>query len=405
MGRKIALVATLDTKGNEAAFIRDEIRARRHIPVIIDIGVQGKPAIPGDVSRAQVARAGGATIRALVKGNDRGVAVAAMANGVENIAQKLYAKGELDAIISIGGSAGTTIGTQAMRALPVGIPKVMVSTLASGNTRPYVGTKDIAMIYSIVDISGLNRVSRAIFANAAAAVCAMATAKRTSKSDRPLVGATMFGVTTPCVEKVREALETPEVGYEVLVFHATGTGGQAMESLIRDGLIVGVVDITTTELADELVGGVLSAGPDRLEAAGLAGIPQVVCPGATDMVNFGPPDTVPAKFKRRLFHQHNPTVTLMRTTAEENRKLGRMTAEKLNRSRGPTAVVLPLKGVSQIDAPGFAFHSLAADSAYREALLKTIDRKKVRVKEVDAHINDEVFAAEIVGSFLELTSP
>ena len=405
MGKNIVVVATLDTKGNEAAFIRDQIRAKRQNPLIIDSGVQGKAAIPADITRAAVARAGGTSIRALVEGNDRGVAVAAMANGVESIVGKLYAKGEVDAIISIGGSAGTTVGTQAMRALPVGVPKVMVSTLASGDTRPYVGTKDITMMYSVVDISGLNRVSRAVFANAAAAVCAMASAKRTSGSDRPLLGATMFGVTTPCVEKVRQALENPEIGYETLVFHATGTGGQAMESLIRDGLIVGVVDITTTELADELVGGVLSAGPDRLEAAGKAGIPQVVCPGATDMVNFGPPDTVPGKFRSRKFHQHNPTITLMRTTARENAALGRITAEKLNKARGPAAVVLPLKGVSQIDAPGFSFHDPKADAAYRESLLKTIDAKRVLVKEVDANINDDLFAAEVVGTFLEITSP
>jgi len=317
----------------------------------------------------------------------------------------MYARGEVDAIISIGGSAGTTVGTQAMRALPVGVPKLMVSTLASGDTRPYVGTKDVTMMYSVVDISGMNRVSRAVFANAANAICAMATAKRTSKADRPLLGATMFGVTTPCVEKVRSALETPEVGFELLVFHATGTGGEAMESLINDGLITGVVDVTTTELADELVGGVLSAGPDRLEAAGNAGIPQVVCPGATDMVNFGSIETVPAKFKKRLFHIHNPTVTLMRTTPAENKKLGEITASKLNKAKGPAAAVIPLQGVSQIDAPGYSFHAPKADKAYRDAFMKTINEKKVLVKEVDANINDDVFAAEVVATFLEISAP
>lgn len=404
MSKTIAVVATLDTKGNEAAFISDQIRSARLTPLVIDAGVQGRAKIKADFTQTQVAKAGGASLKKLVAGNDRGVAVAAMADGVENIIRKLYDRGKIDGVISIGGSAGTTVGTQAMRALPVGFPKVMVSTLASGDTRPYVGTKDITMMYSVVDISGMNRVSRAVFANAAAAVCAMAKAKRSSKADRPLLGGTMFGVTTPCVEKVRAALESPAVGYEMLVFHATGTGGQAMESLIEDGLISGVVDITTTELADELVGGVLSAGPDRLEAAGRAGIPQVVCPGATDMVNFGPRNTVPAKWKKRKFHQHNPTVTLMRTTVAENGKLGTITAEKLNKAKGPTAVVLPLGGVSQIDAPGYSFHDPKASAAYRAALLKKINRKKILVKEVDANINDDVFAAEIIATFLELTN-
>ncbi|MDP6356325.1 MAG: Tm-1-like ATP-binding domain-containing protein, partial [Planctomycetota bacterium] len=387
MGKNIVLVATLDTKGTEAAFIRDIIDSKRHQPIVVDSGVQGQPKIRADISRAQVAKAGGKSIKKIASANDRGAAVAVMADGVEKIISRMYARGEVDAIISIGGSAGTTVGTQAMRALPVGVPKLMVSTLASGDTRPYVGTKDVTMMYSVVDISGMNRVSRAVFANAANAICAMATAKRTSKADRPLLGATMFGVTTPCVEKVRSALETPEVGFELLVFHATGTGGEAMESLINDGLITGVVDVTTTELADELVGGVLSAGPDRLEAAGNAGIPQVVCPGATDMVNFGPRETVPAKFKKRLFHIHNPTVTLMRTTPAENKKLGEITATKLNKAKGPAAAVIPLQGVSQIDAPGYSFHAPKADKAYRDAFMKTINEKKVLVKEVDANIN------------------
>jgi uncharacterized protein (UPF0261 family) len=404
MGKNIVLVATLDTKGIEAAFIRDISTSKRLRPIVIDSGVQGQPKIRADISRAQVAKAGGSSLSKIAGANDRGAAVAVMANGAEKIVAKMHATGELDAIISIGGSAGTTVGTQAMRALPVGVPKLMVSTLASGDTRPYVGTKDVTMMYSVVDISGMNRVSRAVFANAANAICAMARAKRTSKSDKPLLGATMFGVTTPCVEKIRSALETPEVGFELLVFHATGTGGQAMEGLINDGMITGVVDVTTTELADELVGGVLSAGPDRLEAAGKAGIPQVICPGATDMVNFGPKETVPAKFKKRLFHVHNPTVTLMRTTPAENKLLGEITATKLNKAKGPTAAVIPLQGVSQIDAPGYSFHDPKASKAYRDAFMKTIN-KKILVKEVDANINDDIFAAEVVATFLEISAP
>lgn len=405
MGKNIVLVATLDTKGIEAAFIRDIITSKRLRPIVIDSGVQGQPKIRADISREQVAKAGGSSLKNLIDANDRGAAVAVMANGAEKIVTKMHASGELDAIISIGGSAGTTVGTQAMRALPVGVPKLMVSTLASGDTRPYVGTKDVTMMYSVVDISGINRISRAVFANAANAICAMARAKRTSKADKPLLAATMFGVTTPCVEKVRSALETPGVGFELLVFHATGTGGQAMEGLISDGMITGVLDITTTELADELVGGVLSAGPDRLEAAGKAGIPQVICPGAIDMVNFGPKETVPAKFKNRLFHVHNPTVTLMRTTPSENKLLGEITATKLNRAKGPTAAVIPLMGVSQIDAPGYSFHDPKADKAYRDAFMNTINSKKVLVKQIDANINDDIFAAEVVATFLEISAP
>jgi uncharacterized protein (UPF0261 family) len=323
-----------------------------------------------------------------------------MAVGAAVVLRNLHDQGKIQGLISLGGSAGTNIGTAAMRALPVGFPKLMVSTLASGDTRPYVGTKDVAMLYSVVDIAGLNFLSRRILGNAAAAIAGMVKqAEIKEEAGKPLIAATMFGVTTPCVTRARRILE--ERGYEVLVFHATGMGGKAMEDLITDGFIAGVLDVTTTELADELVGGVQSAGPHRLEAAGERGIPQVVCPGAVDMVNFGPLETVPEKFKGRRLYAHNPTVTLMRTTTEECAQLGRITAEKLNRARGPVVFVMPLQGVSAIDVAGGPFHSPAADAAYLAALKGSLD-PKVRLIEVDAPINDERFAWAVAEALLQM---
>lgn len=386
----VAIFGTLDTKGAEFRFLRDRLRALGVEPLVVNCGPLEEPAFPPDVSAQEVAAAAGTSLAALRARRDRGEAVAAMARGAAQIAAQLFAEGRLHGIISLGGSAGTTIGTAAMRALPVGVPKVMVSTLASGDTRPYVDTKDICMLYSVVDIAGINRLSRRILGNAAAAIAGMLSAPAPpAGEDRPLIGATMFGVTTPCVTRARELVEA--AGYEVLVFHATGTGGRAMEDLVRAGYLVGVLDITTTELADELVGGVLSAGPERLEAAGAAGIPQVVAPGALDMVNFGPPETVPPRFRDRRFYQHNPTVTLMRTTSEENAALGRIVAEKLSRARGPVTVLLPLRGVSAIDREGQPFYDPEADAAFRSAL-KAHLRAHVRLCELDLHLNDAEFA-------------
>jgi uncharacterized protein (UPF0261 family) len=277
-----------------------------------------------------------------------------------------------------------------MKAMPVGMPKVMVSTMASGDTSAYVDVKDITMMYSVVDVAGLNRLSRRILANAAGAVCGMVEQEIPVAEDKPLVAATMFGVTTPCVTHVRERLEA--AGYEVLVFHATGSGGRAMESLVADGFIAGVADVTTTEWADELIGGVLAAGPERLAAAAKAGIPQVVSVGALDMCNWGAIDTVPGAFKDRNLYRHNPQVTLMRTTPDENAALGRIIAEKLNATTGPTALFLPLRGVSMIDADGGPFWSPEADTALFDALRTTLDRSKVDLVELDLHINDPAFA-------------
>ncbi len=398
----VLLVGTLDTKGTEFAYVRDRLKAAG-VPVLVaDAGVMGPPAFEPDVPRDAVFAAAGANHEQVKAAGDRGKAVELAAAGVAKVAAELHRQGKLSGVLSLGGSAGTTIGTAAMRVLPVGVPKLMVSTLASGQVQPYVGTRDVMMMYSVVDISGLNRISRAVLDNAASAMAGMAQMSREPKAgaaDKPVVAATMFGVTTPCVEAARKILEA--AGYEVLVFHATGTGGRTMEGLVHDGLIAGVLDITTTELADELAGGVLSAGPDRLTAAGLAGVPQVVSLGALDMVNFGPRDTVPDWYKHRLLYQHNPTVTLMRTTPEEMDRLGKGVAEKTSAARGPTCVLVPLKGVSAIDAEGKPFWWPEADAALFQSVRNWI-APGVELIELDTHINDPAFAAACANKLLEM---
>ena len=395
----VYLLATLDTKGAEAALVRDRLRALGVDVVVVDTGCLGEPAYAGDVTREQVFAAAGTSLEALRQQRDRGAAVTQAAAGAAALVRAAFGQGHLDGVLALGGSAGTTIGTAAMRTLPLGVPKLMVSTLASGQVRQYVGDKDILMLNSVVDIAGINRISRSILNNAAAAMAGMVLNRAPdSADDRPLVAATMFGVTTPCVQQARAILE--QAGYEVLVFHATGNGGQAMESLIAEGVIAGVLDITTTELADELVGGILTAGPDRLTAAARRGVPQVVSVGATDMVNFGPPETVPEQFRHRKFYQHNPTVTLMRTTAEENAKLGEEIGRKVAAARGPAAILLPQRGVSAIDRAGEAFD----DPAARKALLDAVRRNcgQVELLELDLHINDARFAEIAARKLIEL---
>ena len=397
MAKTVGIVGTLDTKGIEFQFIKERIEASGTSTCVVNTGSLGEPHFEPDVSADDVAAAGGTSLQALQDGGDRGAAVAAMAEGAAKIIAELQSDGKIDGVISLGGSAGTTIGTTAMRAVPVGVPKIMVSTLASGDTSPYVDTKDISMMYSVVDIAGINSLSRQILANAAGAIVGMVNAEVPPSEDKPLIGATMFGVTTPCVTKARELLE--DAGYEVLVFHATGAGGRAMEDLVKGGFIVGVLDATTTELADELVGGVLSAGPDRLEAAGELGVPQVIAPGALDMVNFGPPDTVPEQFKDRTFYQHNPTVTLMRTTVAENAELGKIMGQKLSQAKGPTTVIIPKQGVSAIDQEGQPFYSAEAEAAWIENLKANLG-DNVTLIEMDNHINDDAFATKLVETLL-----
>jgi uncharacterized protein (UPF0261 family) len=386
----VVLLGTLDTKGVEYEFLRERLREHGVDVLLVDAGVN-EPSVTPDIARTELASG--------VEFGDRGAAVTAMADGAERVVLQLYADGRLDGILALGGSGGSSIATRAMRALPVGVPKLMVSTVASGDTRPYVGAVDVTMMYSVVDISGVNRVSARIMANAAGAIAGMVGAAVPALSDKPLVGATMFGVTTPCVTRARERLE--ELGYEVLVFHATGAGGQSLEALVRGGFLAGVLDTTTTELADELVGGVLSAGPDRLEAAGAAGVPQVVSLGALDMVNFGPRDSVPPQFEGRNLYVHNPTVTLMRTTPDECAELGRTIGRKLSGVSGPTVLFIPLKGVSMIAVEGQVFHDPDADAALMAGLHETLDGS-VEVHEVDTDINDPDFAVAMADRLHEL---
>ena len=400
MGKTVCLIGTFDTKGLEFQFLKNQIESEGISTLTINAGILSDPLLKPDISAEDLARASGTSLDELRQEADRGNSIATMAEGAAKIVTQLWDAQKINSIISLGGSAGTTIATTAMRTLPVGTPKVMVSTLASGDTSPYVGTKDITMVYSVVDIAGINSISRQILTNAANAIAGMTTKEQqlTNKGDKPLIAATMFGVTTPCVTKARETLE--KNGYEVLVFHATGTGGRAMEDLIRSGFIAGVLDATTTELADELVGGILSAGPHRLEAAGEVGIPQVIAPGALDMVNFAGQNTIPEKFQDRTFYQHNPTVTLMRTTVEENANLGEIMAKKLNRAKSPTTILIPSKGVSAIDKDGQPFHDPEAIQAWTKNLQSNLDQK-VNLIETQSHINDDEFAEKLALTLLE----
>jgi uncharacterized protein (UPF0261 family) len=397
--KKIAIVGALDTKGLEFEFLKREIELRGPSTLLIDTGVLGEPYMEPDISRGQVAQAGGKSIEELVAKRDRGEAMGVMTRGVAEIVRQLYAEGEINGIISMGGGGGTVIGTSAMRALPVGFPKLMVSTLASGDTSPYVDTTDITMMPSVVDVAGVNRISRRIYTNAAGAICGMVTGELSPADDKPLVAASMFGNTTPAVDHARQIIESK--GYEVLVFHATGTGGRTMEALIADKYIAGLLDITTTEWADEICGGVLSAGPNRLEAAARMGIPQVVVPGCIDMCNFWARDTVPEKYKERIFYEWNPNVTLMRTTPEENQQMGEIFAEKLNATSGPVAVLIPLKGFSQIDLKGEIFYWPEANQAFITALKKNL-RSDIPVTEMDFDINAPEFSGKVAETLLEM---
>ena len=401
----VVLVGTLDTKGAEVAFVRDRIRAEGLETRVIDAGSLGPPGFEPDIGREAVFRRAGTSLEEISARGDRGFAVARAAEGVAALAVELDARGEIEGILALGGSAGTTIGTAAMRALPFGRPKVMVSTLASGPMRPYVGGSDIAVFHPVADLAGLNRLTRTALAHAAAALVGMVRARPVlAEEGRPLVGATMFGVTTPCVDRARARLEG--AGFEVLVFHATGVGGQAMEGLIRDGRLAGVLDLTTTELADELVGGILSAGPDRLRAAARRGVPQVVSVGALDMVNFGPLATVPDRFAGRRLHAHNPNVTLMRTTPAENQALGALLAESLAEAPAPTVVMLPLRGVSALDAQGGPFFDPEADGALFRAISDGLARSPATVRLIarDEHINDPAFADAAADTLIDLLS-
>ncbi|MDX6352913.1 MAG: hypothetical protein QOF84_7703 [Streptomyces sp.] len=392
----VALVGTLDTKGVEYGWLRDRLLRSGVEVLVIDAGVAGEPRITADIPRAEVARAAGTDLSRLRAGGDRGSAVTEMARGAEEVVRRLHAEHRLHGVLALGGSGGTSIATRAMRALPLGVPKLMVSSMAAGDVSPYVGTTDIAMMYSVVDIAGINRVSAPILANAADAIAGMAkgyaaaSAAPPPADGRPLVAATMAGVTTPCVDAARERLT--ELGYEVLVFHTVGPGGRSMEALAGQGLLAGVLDLTLSELADDLVGGHFGSGPDRLRTAGRHGLPQVVSPGALDMVKFGPLASLPERFRDRHVLVHNPSVTVIRTTASESAHLGRGIAAKLRAATGPTALCLPLRGLSTLGEPGGIYHDPVVDATLFHALRDGLRGSTVELLEYDTHINDPAFA-------------
>ncbi len=389
---KVMVLAALDTKGDEARFIRETLEMLGDEVLLVDIGVLGNTVVTADISRDEVLAKGGNSRAALLAHGARSSVVDALISGAEGLTCELWKAGTLGGVLAIGGSGGTSIGTAAMRQLPLGVPKVMVSTIASGDVQPYVGMKDICMINSVVDFSGVNAISEPILRSACGAISGMMRARALpngARKTRPLVAASMFGVTTPLVEKLAKRLAA--AGFELVPFHATGIGGKTMEALIGEGVFAGVLDVTTTEWADEVVGGTLSAGPERLGAAASAGVPQVVAPGALDMVNFVGPAGLPEKFQGRTLHRHNENVILLRTTADECAEIGRRIAEKLNESAGPTVFLFPRYGVSALDIEGGAFYDADADTALLRALERHLN-PTVRLEVIEAHINDNAFA-------------
>lgn len=398
--KTVAIVGTFDTKGDEFLYVKNQFEKLGINTLTIHCGIFDPEFVP-NITNAEVTQEIDINLSVIAERHDRAIATETMTNGVKALLPRLYKEGRFDGVISMGGSGGSAIATAGMRELPLGVPKIMVSTMASGDVSAYVGASDIMMMPSIVDVEGINSFSSMIFNNA---VCAMAGMLQNEieplEDTKPLIAATMFGVTTPCVQHAEAYLQ--DKGYEVLVFHATGAGGKCMENLVKQGLVKGVLDLTTTEWCDELFGGVLNAGPDRLSAAALNAIPAVVSVGALDMVNFGPFDTVPKEYADRNLYKHNPSVTLMRTTVEENTKLGEKIAEKLNTSTGPCVLALPLKGVSMIDLEGQAFYGPEEDKALFEALRQDINPKRVELKEYDMHINDKEFAETCAQTLIDL---
>ncbi len=401
MAKTVVIVGALDTKGKEFAFVKDLIEKQSLKTLVVDFGVMGTPDCPADISRDEVARLGGGDLAVLAGGQHKDQAMQVMAAGLQVVVSRLYSEGKLDGILGMGGSGGTSIATAAMRTLPVGVPKLMVSTVGGGDVSAYAGTKDITFMPSIVDVAGINSISRTIYTNAAGAISGMVKIDRPKAggAEKPLIAASMFGNTTQCVDRARAVLES--AGYEVLVFHATGTGGRTMESLINDGYITASLDITTTELADEVCGGVFSAGPERGLAASRKGIPAIIVPGCVDMANFWGIDTVPEKYRGRNLYQWNPNVTLLRTNVEENQKMGEMLAAAANAATAPVAVILPLKGVSMLDSEGGQFWDPQADAACYDAILKNL-RPGIQVIQVNNNINDPEFAELCANTLLDL---
>ena len=404
MAETVVIAGALDTKGADFAFVKELIEEAGLATLVVDFGVMGEPAFAAEVSRQEVCAAGGGDLAHLASGSHKDEAMATMARGLAAVVGRLHGEGRLDGIIGMGGSGGTSLATTAMRELPVGVPKVMVSTVGGGDVSAFAGTKDITFMPSVVDVAGLNRISRDIYANAAGAIAGMVrtragTADTPAAGERPLLTASMFGNTTTAVEHARGILEA--AGYEVLVFHATGSGGRTMEGLISDGYIAGSLDITTTELADTVCGGVFDAGPERCLAASRAGIPAVVVPGCVDMANFGGPETVPAQYRDRLLYEWNPDVTLLRTNVEENRRIGEMIAAAVNAASAAVAVVVPLGGVSMLDSDGERFWDPAADRACFDAIRDNL-RQGIPYLEDEHNINDPAFSGRVADLLLEM---
>jgi uncharacterized protein (UPF0261 family) len=400
MTKTVVIVGAFDTKGEEFALLKELIDKQGVKTLTVDFGVLGSPYFRPDIDRLEVVEAGGGSLEELQSGEHKDKAMQVMSEGLAVVVRRLYDEGKLDGIIGMGGTGGTSITANAMRTLPVGVPKVLVSTVGGGDVSAFAGTKDITFMPSIVDVAGFNRISRTIYANAAGAIAGMVKVDAPpTGAEKPLIAASMFGNTTKSVDRARKMLE--EHGYEVLVFHATGMGGRTMESLIADGYITASLDITTTELADEVCGGVFSAGPERGLAASRAGIPAVIVPGCVDMANYGGIHTVPEKYRNRKLYQWNPNVTLMRTNAEENRQMGQMIANAANEALGPVAVLLPLKGVSMLDSPGGDFWDPDADQACYNAIKQNV-RPGIPVIELDYNINDPEFADQVAQTLLDM---
>lgn len=390
MTKTVVIVGALDTKGLEFAFVKQLIEDHGLSTCVVDFGVLGDPPFKPDIHNSDIARAGGGDLSLLRDLKDKAESMKVMSAGLTAIVMDLHAKGRLQGILGMGGTGGTAVATAAMRVLPVGVPKVMVSTVGGGNVSAYVGSRDITMIPSVVDVAGINRISRLIYANAAGAISGMVKTEVASPDREPsLVAASMFGNTTQCVDRCRGLLE--QHGFEVLVFHATGSGGTTMKSLVEDGLVNAILDLTTTELADEVCGGVFSAGADRVQIGRSRNVPMVLAPGCVDMCNFWARATVPLEYQGRNFYEWNPNVTLMRTNVRENMLIGEMLATTANNAAGPVTVLIPLKGVSMLDSPGGAFWDPEADSSCFSAIKKNL-RQDIQLIEIDANINDAEFA-------------
>ncbi len=398
--KTIVLIGTLDTKGREVEYVKKRIEGRGHRALVVDTGVLGRPAFEPDITRETVARAAGMDLVELTERRDTSTAVQAMMKGTTEVVRKLHTGGFLDGVMSLGGGKGTAMATAAMRELPLGVPKVAVCTSASGDTRRYMGSKDILMFPSITDIVGLNRVNQRMLDNAVGAIVGMVeTEVDEPAEDRPVASVTALGITTPAAMKCQERLEAR--GYEVMVFHTTGIGGKAMEELVANGVISGVLDLTTTELMSQMLGSTFVSGPDRLETAGRLGVPQIIGPGALDMVAYAGRTAVPEQYRDRLLYDHTPALTVMRTSAEENVEAARLIADKVNRAKGPATIVIPTKGFSAYDQKGELFYDEEADAAFVETVQKAV-RDSAQVVLIDAHINDDEFAQRVVELFMKM---